>query len=112
MRSYRDKKERTSGRVRATEKEFEYVSEGAVVKGKIDLLENLDNPGEVKVVEFKAERVEIFSTRHEVQLGIYADAALQSLDLNPVEVAIYSLPEEKELTRPVEASNEVFQVFE
>jgi len=102
VKSYRDKKESASKGVRATEKEFEYVSEGAVIKGKIDLLENLVNPGEVKVVDFKTERVgEKFSPRHEIQLGIYADAALQSLDLTPVEVAIYSLPNEKELSRPV-----------
>lgn len=77
------------------------MSEGAVIRGKIDLLENLDNPGEVKVVDFKAERAEKLSHIHEVQLGIYADAALQSLDLKPVEVAIYSLPEKKELSKPV-----------
>ncbi len=65
-------------------------------------MENLDNPGDVKVVDFKAERAETLSAKHKVQLGIYADAALMSLDLNPVEVAIYSLPEEKELSRPVE----------
>ena len=104
VRSYRDKKEKKSTRVRATEKEFEYVSEGAVIKGKIDLLENLDNPGDVKVVDFKAERAETLSAKHKVQLGIYADAALMSLDLNPVEVAIYSLPEEKELSKPVESA--------
>lgn len=102
VRSYRDKKESTSTRVRATEKEFEYVSEGAVIRGKIDLLENLDKPGEVKVVDFKAERVEKLTQRHNVQLGIYADAALQSLDLKPIEVAIYSLPGEREFLRPVE----------
>jgi len=100
--SYIAKKEGQSARVRATEKEFEYVSEGAVIRGKIDLLENLDKPGEVKVVDFKAERAEALSSKHEVQLGIYADAALQSLDLKPVEVAIYSLPEKKELSKPVE----------
>ncbi|MBA2084699.1 ATP-dependent DNA helicase UvrD/PcrA [Dehalococcoides mccartyi] len=104
VRSYRDIKEKVSRRVRATEKEFEYVSEGAVIKGKIDLLESLDNPREVKVVDFKTERIEDkFSARHEIQLGIYADAALQSLDLKPVEVAIYSLPNQKELVRPVDA---------
>ena len=97
VRDYRDKKEPTSSNVRATEKQFEYAHKGAVIAGKIDLLENLSRPGEVKVVDFKTSRADTLTSEHLVQLGIYSDATRRSLALIPVEAAIYSLPEKREL---------------
>ena len=97
IRDYRDKKEAASSNVRATEKQFEYTHAGAVIAGKIDLLEDLTRPGQVKVVDFKTAHTDTITPEHRVQLGVYTDATKQSLALTPVEAAIYSLPEKKEL---------------
>jgi CRISPR/Cas system-associated exonuclease Cas4 (RecB family) len=77
------------------EKRFEFVIDGTMVTGVIDLLKKVDSKGNVthvNILDFKTEKEEgIYSVDHEKQVRYYAIGCLESLGLKPLKAFVHSL---------------------
>ena len=91
-----------------TEKRFEFVVDGTMITGVIDLLKKTDDKGEithVDILDFKTEKEEgIYSTDYEKQVRYYAIGCLESLGLKPSKAYIHSLNGNK--IKEIDISNE------
>jgi DNA helicase-2/ATP-dependent DNA helicase PcrA len=82
-----------------TEKRFEFVIEGTMITGVIDLLKRVDDKGNVthvNILDFKTEKEEgIYSVDYEKQVRYYAIGCLESLGLKPSKAFVHSLDGDK-----------------
>lgn len=114
------------GRILETEKNFEFVLNGALISGQIDLLKRVDENNrvtEVEIIDFKTERKDgVYSVDHEKQLRFYAIACLDSLGIKPEKAYIHHIddhtktyadisPKKLEETK-VEISGQVSEILE
>jgi len=78
-----------------TEKRFEFVVDGTMITGVIDLLKKVDSNGNVthvNILDFKTEKEDgIYSVDYEKQVRYYAIGCLESLGLKPSKAFVHSL---------------------
>jgi len=78
-----------------TEKRFEFVVDGTMITGVIDLLKKVDSKGNVthvNILDFKTEKEDgIYSVDYEKQVRYYAIGCLESLGLKPSKAYVHSL---------------------
>ncbi|MNO49823.1 ATP-dependent DNA helicase PcrA [compost metagenome] len=97
------------------EKPFEFVLEGALVSGTIDLLEELNhdkNGNNVSVIEFKTGNIDAddFDERLENtarQLGLYAIATKNALKMNPANAKAHFLSPNKMEKKEIDISEKI-----
>jgi DNA helicase-2/ATP-dependent DNA helicase PcrA len=82
-----------------TEKRFEFVVDGTMITGVIDLLKKVDDKGNVthvNILDFKTEKEDgIYSVDYEKQVRYYAIGCLESLGLKPAKAYVHSLDGDK-----------------
>jgi DNA helicase II / ATP-dependent DNA helicase PcrA len=82
-----------------TEKRFEFVIDGTMITGVIDLLKKVDDSGQithVNILDFKTEKEDgIYSVDYEKQVRYYAIGCLESLGLQPSKAYVHSLDGDK-----------------
>jgi DNA helicase II / ATP-dependent DNA helicase PcrA len=82
-----------------TEKRFEFVVDGTMITGVIDLLKKVDDSGNVthvNILDFKTEKEDgIYSVDYEKQVRYYAIGCLESLGLKPSKAFVHSLDGDK-----------------
>jgi DNA helicase-2/ATP-dependent DNA helicase PcrA len=78
-----------------TEKRFEFVVDGTLITGVIDLLKKVDKDGNVthvNILDFKTERDDgIYSVDYDKQVRYYAIGCRESLGLEPSKAFVHSL---------------------
>ena len=87
------------GSILDTEKRFEFVVDGTMITGVIDLIKKVDCKGNVthvSILDFKTEKEEgIYSVDYEKQVRYYAIGCLESLGLKPSKAFVHSLDGDK-----------------
>jgi len=86
-------------RVRDLERPFDlHMDRDVLIKGRVDLINDLGG-GEVEIVDFKTGRPkDEKQIKKSLQLGIYAIAAREQLELNPGLITIYGLQKNEKIS--------------